>query len=171
MIRYRYRFLILMAVILSMLFVGCGKNSGDKLVGGADSKCTSDNVAIQKLEAGFREELGKSSELIPVTDAVIEQATYIPFSLACMQVEEGFLNGFDSEILGFKTGVCFGPVIGTMPFVGYIFETDDPAALVNTLEKNANLRWNICTEADEMHSEILDDSHVFFIMCQKEFEE
>lgn len=83
-------------------------------------------------------------------------------------VEEGYLNGFDGEVTGFKSGAMFGPVIGTIPFVGYIFETGDTKALVETLSNQANLNWNICTQADIKYVNALDDSHVFFMMIPED---
>ena len=98
----------------------------------------------------------------------------IPFMPAVMTVEEGGLNGFgDAEITGFKEGAMFGPMIGTIPFIGYVFELKDETDVnqfISTLKSNANLRWNICTEADEM-AVCSVDKKVFFVMCPKYFEE
>ena len=98
----------------------------------------------------------------------------IPFMPAVMPVEEGLLNGFgDAEITGFKEGAMFGPMIGTIPFIGYVFELKDETDVnqfISTLKSNANLRWNICTEADEM-AVCSVDKKVFFVMCPKYFEE
>ena len=98
----------------------------------------------------------------------------IPFMPAVMPVEEGGLNGFgDAEITGFKEGAMFGPMIGTIPFIGYVFELKDETDVnqfISTLKSNANLRWNICTEADEMVVCSVDKK-VFFVMCPKYFEE
>ena len=77
--------------------------------------------------------------------------------------------GFEAEIKGFQKGEMFGPMIGTIPFVGYIFETDTPDELVATLEKEHKLNWNICTSADEMMTGHVDKK-VFFVMCPKYFE-
>ena len=91
-----------------------------------------------------------------------------------MAVEPGLLNGFDNaEITGFKEGVMFSPMMGTIPFVGYIFVLEDGAdvdAFKDTLEKNANLRWNICTEAEELTVDN-EGNTVFFLMSPKNFEE
>ena len=98
----------------------------------------------------------------------------IPFMPAVMPVEEGWLNGFgDAEITGFKEGAMFGPMIGTIPFIGYVFELKDETDVnqfISTLKSNADLRWNICTEADEMVVCSVDKK-VFFVMCPKYFEE
>ena len=91
-----------------------------------------------------------------------------------MPVEPGFLTGFDNaEITGFEEGVMFAPMMGTIPFVGYVFELEEGAdidAFKQTLETSANLRWNICTEAEEL---IVDnvENKVFFLMSPKSFEE
>lgn len=98
----------------------------------------------------------------------------IPFMPAVMPVEEGLLNGFgDAEITGFKEGAMFGPMIGSIPFIGYVFELKDETDVnqfISTLKSNADLRWNICTEADEM-AVCGVDKKVFFVMCPKYFEE
>lgn len=98
----------------------------------------------------------------------------IKFGGGAMPVEEGYLSGFDNaEIKGFKTGVMFAPMIGSIPFVGYIFElanaSDVPSFIAN-LEKNANKRWNICVEADEMVTGS-SGNKVFFVMCPTSLEE
>lgn len=77
----------------------------------------------------------------------------IQFSPATMAVEEGLLTGFNNaEITGFEEGVMFAPMIGSIPFIGYIFtlpEGADGDAFLKQLTENADPRWNICTEADE----------------------
>ena len=94
----------------------------------------------------------------------------IVFGPAVMPVEEGYLNGFTDEIKGFKEGVLFGPMIGSIPFIGYVFHTDDAAALTATLKEKADLRWNVCTQADEMVVESVKDT-VFFVMAPMSFDE
>ena len=98
----------------------------------------------------------------------------IPFTGGATPIESGLLSGFDNaEITGFKEGCMFGPMMGTIPFVGYIFVLEDGAdvdAFEETLKDNANLRWNICTEAEELTVES-EDNTVFFLMSPKKFEE
>ena len=97
----------------------------------------------------------------------------IKFMGGAMSVEEGYLAGFKEEIKGFKEAATFAPMIGTIPFVGYIFTLEDGAdvnAFVSNLKSLADLRWNICTEADEMVTGISGNT-VFFVMCPTEFEE
>lgn len=90
----------------------------------------------------------------------------IQFMPMVMPVEEVF-TGFNNQISGFKEAVQFGPSIGTIPFVGYIFVLEDGAdidAFKANLEAEANLRWNICTAAEEMVCENVGNT-VFFLMC------
>ena len=97
----------------------------------------------------------------------------IQFSGASMEVAEGLLTGFgNAEITGFNSGVMFAPMIGTIPFVGYVFSLDEGAdadAFMQVLRDNADPRWNICTEAEETVIESAD-SMVFFVMCPAQFE-
>lgn len=108
-----------------------------------------------------------------VVDRLI-QNEILPFEAATMPVEPGLLTGFDNtEITGFKEGVMFAPMMGTIPFVGYVFvleDETDATEFVNILGDNANLRWNICTEAEEMIVEG-EENTVLFLMCPKSFEE
>ena len=91
-----------------------------------------------------------------------------------MPVEEGCLTGFDNfEVKGFEEGIMFGPAIGTIPFIGYVFDLADGTDVdkfMQDIRDNANLRWNICTEADELVVENKGDK-VIVIMTPEKFEE
>lgn len=96
----------------------------------------------------------------------------ILFAPATMPVEEGFLSGFTNEITGFEEATMFAPMIGSIPFVGYIFTLEEGAdadAFVQNLISNADMRWNICVEAEEMVADHVDNT-VFFLMCPAELE-
>jgi len=104
-----------------------------------------------------------------IADSLIANPV-IEFSAATAPMEEGYLAGFSEEIEGFEEAVMFGPAIGSIPFVGYIFRTADAgeaAELAETLAETADLRWNICVEADEMLIDQADEL-VFFVMCPAE---
>jgi len=61
-------------------------------------------------------------------------------------------------------------MIGTIPFVGYVFTVEgDVDAFAAELESLCDLRWNICTEAEEAVVGISGDK-VFFVMSVKNFE-
>lgn len=89
-------------------------------------------------------------------------------------VTPGLLTGFgNEEITGFSDGVMFAPVIGSIPFVGYVFQVENEADLdsfVQLLQENANPRWNVCTEAEETVIQEKGDK-VFFLMCPTSLEE
>ena len=133
---------------------------------------TTPKTAGNTLLADFKAKASSYSNALALAEAV-SQNSIIPFSAAAMPVEEGYLAGFDEEIKGFKEGAMFGPVIGSIPFVGYVFILEDGAdasAFISTLKKNANLRWNICVEAEEMVSGSVGNK-VFFVMTNKSFDE
>ena len=107
-----------------------------------------------------------------MADAILANPMIL-FSGASMEVEPGLLSGFgNAEITGFENGVMFAPMIGSIPFVGYVFTLADGAdvdAFMTTLSDNADPRWNICVEAEETVIENADNM-VFFVMCPSQFE-
>ena len=127
----------------------------------------------QFLQADFRERVqaGDVGSMEELANELIANEV-IPFAGAAMTVEPGYLNGFTDEITGFEKGAMFAPMIGSIPFVGYIFELEsgsDADAFVQLLKDKADLRWNICTSADEMAVEAVDGT-VFFVMSPASFE-
>ena len=106
-----------------------------------------------------------------LADAVITNEKIL-FAGGSMLVEPGFLMGFSADITGFKEAVSFMPMIGTIPFMGYVFALEEDAdveAFIATLEKNADPRWNICTEAEQTVIKAVGNK-VFFLMCPKSLE-
>lgn len=133
--------------------------------GGEASDGTS---AAQTLLNVFYDELAGNPSATPeeLANKIMTHES-IQFMPMVAPMEEGFLTGFDNEIKGFEEAYTFAPGIGTIPFVGYIFKLADGAdveAFKTTLESEANLRWNICTSADEMVCENVGNT-VFFLMC------
>ena len=98
----------------------------------------------------------------------------IQFMGGAMPVEPGLLMGFDNaEIKGFEEGVVFMPMMGSIPFIGYVFDMPadaDLEAFMTTLKESANMRWQVCVEAEEMVVEAIGDK-VFFLMCKKNLAE
>ncbi|MBQ6834806.1 MAG: hypothetical protein IJO55_10370 [Lachnospiraceae bacterium] len=142
-------------------------NTGDTAVSG-------ESVA-QTLLADFNAQLAANSALSAqeLADTLLTNSV-IQFMGGSVPVEPGLLSGFgNAEITGFEEGVMFAPMIGSIPFVGYVFDLadgTDAAAFVKTLEDNADRRWNICVEADETVVELNGDK-VFFVMSPLSFEE
>ncbi len=118
-----------------------------------------------KAQAGSKDALAIAESLA--------QSSILPFMAGAMEVEQGLLSGFDNyEVKGFQKGATFMPMMGSIAFVGYVFELEDgvnPADFIADLKKNANLRWNICVEAEEMVTGNVGNK-VFFVMCPKQFE-
>ena len=142
---------------------------------GQDSGVNGDNSVNQTSVAkvllrDFKEDSSGSAQ--EIAERLLKNKA-VSFAGGAMAVEEGLLTGFDdTEIKGFKEGAMFSPMIGTIPFVGYVFVLDDGtdvAEFKKTLRDNANLRWNICTQAEEMVVEN-EDNKVLFIMSPMTFE-
>lgn len=137
---------------------GAGENAGKP----------SDETMGETLKAQFMEmmESGETYTLEALAQALTENDV-IEFASATMEIAEGYLPGFSSDITGFKEGYTFGPVIGSIAFVGYVFTLEDGAdvdSFVKTLEDNADPRWNICVEASETVTAASGNT-VFFVMC------
>ena len=128
-----------------------------------------------KTAALFLDELKANGEISnqELADAILEKSQF-EFAAVSMEVEPGLLTGFgNTEITGFQDGVMFGPVIGTIPFIGYVFTVEDGTNVddfVALLKDNAERRWNICTDAEEMTAE-QSGSRVLFVMGPRSFEE
>lgn len=131
---------------------------------------TPTDTVASKLYELFETEIATTDDINEVANKLIEAEYFKEVSMTTMEVEPGFLNGFEAEITGFNNGVMFAPMIGTIPFVGYIFETDNTELLIDELETNASLNWNICTTADEMLVKA-HDNYVFFVMSPYTFGE
>lgn len=133
-------------------------------------KDTPTDTVASKLYELFETEIATTDDINEAANKLIEAEYFKEVSMTTMEVEPGWLNGFENEIKTFNNGVMFAPMIGTIPFVGYIFETDDTELLTSELEANASLNWNICTTADEMLVKA-HDNYVFFVMSPYTFGE
>ena len=182
--------LILAAVLLSSL-VSCrttnhtpDETSGVETSGTETSGVeTSDNdieeignasVASQ-LQTAFKNAVTATPDATAeeLASVLAQHSAVSPIAPMVSPVEEGWLNGFDAEsITGFSQCATFAPMIGTIPFLGYVFvlpEGADVEVFKDSLTSSANLRWNICTAADEMICEN-EGNKVLFIMAPTEFE-
>ncbi len=183
-------FALLMACAMTLSFAACGKEdaavteeSTEATTEAATEASTVEETTEEPTEATevagdltigatLRDEFLDMTENAPLdsaqayADALIANPV-IEFMGATTPVEPGLLTGFsNAEITGFKEGVMFAPMIGTIPFVGYIFELEDGSDIdgfKTQLETSANMAWNVCTEADEMFIEN-SGNIVFFLM-------
>ena len=152
-------FTLALVIALVLSLCACGKKDDKN-----ESAPENATLGATMLEV-FRKNSKKSPE--EIANACLSSPS-IEFTGSVSPVEEGALMGLDAEISGFKSAYMFAPNIGTIPFVGYVFDAGDNApALVEKLKANANPRWNICTEAEET---VIDekDGKVFFLMCPKD---
>ncbi len=131
-----------------------------------DTDDLSDSTLSGKLAIEFKNKIKDSNDINAIAEALSAEE-FCGYVCGSMEVEEGFLNGFSEEIKGFKKGVVFMPMIGSIPFVTYIFEADDAEGLKATLLDKADPRWNICTEAKETVC-VTSGNYVFFTMCPGE---
>lgn len=130
-----------------------GNNSGSDEMDSAEIE--------KKIVSIFEEGIDKGTDIEEIAKLIAPVGGY---DCEVNKVKEGFLTGFDEEIKGFKNGYGIAPAIGSIPYVSYIFETDDAEALAAQLKKTANPRWNICTEANEPVIKV-KGNYVFFTMC------
>ena len=166
---------LLMATLMLVSFAACGATTDD-----ASSQMPNDEVSSESTEAAtvgqtllsaFKAD--NSGTAMEVAERLIGNEI-IQFMGGATPIEAGLLSGFDNtEIKGFKDGAMFAPMMSSIAFVGYVFELEDGAdveAFKTTLKDSANLRWNICVEAEELIVEN-EGNKVFFIMCPKSFEQ
>lgn len=155
---------LLTVVAVSLIACGCSASDGQATI-------------VQKAEHQVGQTLMddfKSCEAIPVMEVAqkVVGNKIIPFSTMVAEVGPGLLPGFgNTEITGFDEGATFGPMIGSIPFVGYVFtvnEAVDVTTFCDTLKNAADLRWNVCTEADDMVI-AYSGNQVFFLMCPANF--
>ena len=106
---------------------------------------------------------------LEIADSIVNSGM-LPFMAGSMEIEVGaeYFAGFDNyAIEGYKSAACFMPMMGSIAFVGYVFELEDGVdadAFMTALKENCNPRWNICVEADQTVCEEVDGK-ILFLMC------
>lgn len=153
---------VAMAMAASVLAVSCGNGKGNSSSSQSGSEITG-NTDGEKLVSLFNSEAASGSIDLEKTASLLSEKILSDYSCMSAPVEEGFLEGFDASVSGFSKGYCFRPMIGSIPLMGYVFESEDPQALETYLKKFANTRWNICTEAKETVSSV-KGKYVLFAM-------
>jgi hypothetical protein len=81
---------------------------------------------------------GGEKDVQALADALL-QSGMLPFDGLSMEVEPGWLMGFTADVEGFEKGVMFGPAIGAIPFVAYVFQLD--GSRLCTIVKAENNVW------------------------------
>lgn len=167
----------LSALLLTLAFLLgiCTACQGSEEASSADKENgieikSDDSPAASAIKELYLDAAKEQSDIMSIATAMMQDGA-IPYSLDVFEIEQGaYLNGFSAEPDGYSRGVCFCPFIGTIPFVGYLFESDNPQQLFSSLKANAMLDWNICTQADEIVSGI-DGSRVLFVMTPSSFDD
>jgi predicted small lipoprotein YifL len=174
---------LLAAVVVLLSFAACGKNNAeqpdndtpvttpveDETSAPETSAPETDKTMGQILLDDFKAIIADNADAtaMDIANELIKNEV-IGFRPDVMEVSEGWLSGFDAEeIKGFKNGAVFAPMMGSIAFIGYVFELEDGAdvdAFMQTLETEANPSWQICVSADETVIEKSGNT-VFFLMC------
>lgn len=163
--------LLAMILILSLSACAKGKDEGGQNpeeTGLAGFTVPQEGTAGKLLLDDFASRMDEdpSQSALALAEGILGNENIL-FQGMAMEVEPGFLAGFDEEVTGFKEGATFAPYIGTIPFAGYIFvleEGADVKAFSENLKEHANPRWNICTEAEQTVIDYYGNT-VFFLMC------
>lgn len=152
--------LILIIFSITIIITGCGKKEGPK---------NNDNTLAVNLVQEFKKEITETKDIKKVAKKLAKSNFDMPDLEVSNVSNADYLTGFNEKIQGYKKAYVIAPTISTIPFIAYIFESDKPNELANTLKEQANLRWNICTEADEMKVSVVDN-YVFFVMSPNNFD-
>ena len=154
---------VLLALAMVFSFAACGKKKTE------DEQLPEDATVAQIMCAEFKKEIKDNKDLMKLMQKLAENEA-LGFAADIVELPEGYLGGFTTDITGFKQCVAMVPFIGSIPFAAYVFEANDAKALEKTLADNHDLRWNICTEADEFMTAVVDN-YVFAILSPKTFED
>ena len=152
--------LILIIFSITIKITGCGKKEEPK---------NNDNTLAVNLVQEFEKEITETKNIKKVAKKLAKSNFDMPDLEVSNVSNADYLTGFNKKIQGYKKAYVIAPTISTIPFIAYIFESDKPNELANTLKEQANLRWNICTEADEMKVSVVDN-YVFFVMSPNNFD-
>ncbi len=132
-----------------------------------------ENTTGAKLWAEFEQAVTQNNDAAPkdIASVLVERMADTFFGEATqLEKDAEFFTGFDNyKITGYKDGAVYMPMMGSIAFVGYVFEledTIDPSAFLKSLTDNCNPRWNICVEADQTVAGAIGN-RVFFLMCPK----
>lgn len=171
----------LLAVSMVMSFAACGKKDNNGETGGNATLTpidTEKDVAVIAPDAAENtagailwEAFVSAKEENPEADAlaiatILYQNPVIEYAAGASAVEPGWLSGFSEDITGFESAATFGPMMGSIAFIGYVFdlaEDADAAAFVKNLKDKSNPRWNVCVEADYVQAGAYENT-VYFLM-------
>lgn len=127
------------------------------------------DTAATVLSNKFLEIAASEKDMNKIAEELVSDQAIMPLALDIVEATPGYLNGFSQDIKNFNKGIMMIPMIGGQPFASYILETDDVAALTEELNTSVDLRWNICTAADEIMITNVDNL-VYVVLAPWSFE-
>lgn len=161
----------LILVTITLVFSAClisGCSQNEEVKDDANQKEEKKSVA-GVLTQQFKDEMKSENDIQKVATSIAKNKV-LPIEVdVAVLGKEDYISGFQTEIKGFDQAVVIRPMIGSIPFIAYIFEAEDADGFAEKLKSNADLRWNICTEADDMEVAVVDH-YVFFVMSPKNFD-
>lgn len=128
---------------------------------GCASKVDVPSTTTGIIATTFVQEIQKTDNLDEIGLKIIESVD-VEYDLDMNHVYPGYLLGFSQDIVHFEDAVIISPIVGTIPFVCYVFQTSEPELLTKEIENYHDMRWNICTEAEE---KILKQDHNFVLFA------
>lgn len=160
---------VLLSVVLCVSLVACGRSKSTDIIPEVDETSVGGihwNAFVEAKAANpeaTAEELANTLVTLEINQ----------FMGGAMPVDPAYFPGFDNyAVTGYESGAMFMPMIGSIAYVGYVFELAedaDVAAFVQGLVDNANPRWNICVEADQTVAGS-QGTTVFFLMCPASYD-
>ena len=145
---------------------GEGENTGDAVIAPTVDAGTLGETLWNAFKDGITANPAMTTE--EMANALVSNPV-IQFMGGAMPIEAGteYFAGFDEyKITGFDSAAVYMPMMGSIAFVGYVFdlaEGADVAAFIKNLTDNCNPRWNICVSADQTVAGAVGDK-VFFLM-------
>lgn len=153
------KILCLSLVLFTSLFAFTGCNKSNDYTSPA-------NV----LASSFEELIKNEKDISKVADKLSKNDVFNINVVVEEKTKDDYLNGFDEKINNFDSAFVIQPMIGSIPFVAYVFESSNIEELKKELNTKSNPRWNICVEADETVIKVVDN-YAFFVMSPKSFDE
>ena len=163
---------IVLALVVVIGLVACAAGNNEETTT-LEETTAADMTVAATFAAAFKAEAVKEGSTTNAIATALSTNELVAFMPMVQDMEAGYFAGFTADITGFKAATAFMPMIGTIPFVSYVFELEadaDKDAFVANLNDTADLRWNICTAAEEIVVET-EGNFVFVIMAPLSFEQ
>ena len=162
---------LVLSIVLCVSLVACGGKKSTDIIPEVDA-----NSVGGQHWAAFVEQVEANPEATveDIANALIglEINQFMGMAMP-MEVGAEYFPGFDNyAITGYTSAANFMPMIGSIAYVGYVFELAedaDVAAFVQSLTDNCNPRWNICVQAEQTVAGSKGNK-VFFLMCPATYE-